>query len=136
VYFIENEPECSGICIAFVRILKISVRKLSPKVISIINCVGNVCGYLNLNAMKILFNCLVIILKSVSFTMHIEQENETFNNRRKHISIYLDSNFDANHIYCNSSGSSIKFSLAPYNRPENNQREWQISPIKYSIIKN
>ena len=68
--------------------------------------------------------------------MHIEQENETFNNRRKHISIYLDSNFGANHIYCNSSGSSIIFSLAPYNRPENNQREWQISPIKYSIIKN
>lgn len=116
---------------------KISIRKLSPKVISIINCVGNVCGYLNLNAMKILFNCLVIILKSVSFTMHIEQENETFNNRRKlHFNSTLDSNFGANYSYYNSSGSSIIFSLAPYNRPENNQREWQISLIKYSIIKN
>ena len=62
--------------------------------------------------MKILFNCLVIILKSVSFTKHIEQKNESFNIRRKHISIYLDTNFDAHHIYCNSSGSSIIFSLA------------------------
>lgn len=109
---LKMSPNALVFALPSLEFWKISVRKLSPKVISIINCIGNVCGYLNLNAMKILFNCLVIILKSVSFTMHIEQENETFNNRRKHISIYLDSNFGANYSYYNSSGSSIIFSLA------------------------
>jgi len=109
---LKMSPNALVFALPSLEFWKISVRKLSPKVISIINCIGNVCGYLNLNTMKILFNCLVIILKSVSFTKHIEQKNESFNNRRKHISIYPDSNIDANHIYCNSSGSSIIFSLA------------------------